>query len=382
MNAQASQNIDNDEAAPEADALEGFLHPRMTSALIGHMAAASQLSDAHQSDRLHHGWLIKGPEGIGKATLAYRFARYLLADESERHGTPEELAVSSEASTFRLVGALSHPNLTVLRRPWQAKRERFAQDITIGEVRGLRNFLGNTAGNEGWRVVIVDRADDLNANAANALLKALEEPPAKCIFLLISAAPGRLPITIRSRCRSLALSPLGEDDLAAAARLALTSVGVDLPEQVVLERCVTLAQGSVRDALQLLAHDGLELYESLAEALGSLEAPDYGAIHKLADSIGAQGAEARFELTLRLLEGLMTRLMRQRATGEGALMSEKALSERMIAPQSLARWAELWETIQHDRAEMAALNLDRKSFVLGTFFRFEETASHDTGRRA
>ena len=375
-------NEDDGETGIEADRLEGFPHPRETTNLIGHEDAENLLLGAFGSSRLHHAWLITGPEGIGKATLAYRFARFVLAAGGRGDGSADSLAISCESPTFRQVAALSHPNLLVLRRRWQAKRDRLAQDITVGDVRSLRSFLGNTAGNDGWRVIIVDRADDLNANAANALLKALEEPPPRCVFMLISQAPGRLAVTIRSRCRSLALAPLAQEDLLQAISGALTAAGEREPDADSLEICAGLAQGSVGDALQLITQDGLALYEGLYGALNQLPELDYRAVHKFADKITARGAEARFELAMSLLGGIFTRLIRHAATGSGALGDEAQLCRTLMHSPSLARWAELWETIQRVKLETAALNLDRKNFVLTTFFRIEEAARLEMGRGA
>ena len=374
MSAASNTLEEGTTALPEANRLGDFLHPRQTINLIGHASAEEALLSAFASNRLHHGWLISGPEGIGKATLAYRFARFLLSPKHERDPSGKTLVIGNDTPTFFQITAQSHPNLLVLRRQWSSKTERFSQDITVGDVRGLRSFLGNTAANAGWRAVIVDRADDLNANAANALLKALEEPPPRCVFLLVSTAPGRLPVTIRSRCRPLMLNPLQNQDLLKAVRAALESVNDESASERQLADCAALAQGSVGEALQLISHNGLELYEALFSALGALPDVDYAALHKFADGLTARGAEARYELALTLLESLMARMMLQAATGRGAIGDEADLAEGLMRAGALARWTELWETIQRNRADMAALNLDKKSFVLGTFFQLEETA--------
>src|SRR5262249_9762931 len=158
---------------------------------------------ALRSGRLHHAWLIVGPEGVGKATLAYRLAREVLSIGREGRS-------GADASVFGRVAGLSHPNLLLLRRSYNDRTKRYSQWIGVDEVRRLRNFLGNTAGGQGWRVVVVDRADELNQNAANALLKALEEPPAKTVFFLVATAEGRIPVTIRSRCRTMRVDGLAE----------------------------------------------------------------------------------------------------------------------------------------------------------------------------
>src|SRR3990172_5431915 len=190
-------------AVSEPDRLAGFSTPREVDGLFGHEAALNEFAGALESGRMHHVWLLVGPEGIGKATLAYSFARSLLAEGE---------TVDRDHPVFRKVAALAHPNLLLIRRSWVEKSKRYSQWIGVEEVRRLRAFLGHSAGEGGWRVVIVDRADELNQNAANALLKALEEPPPKTPFLLISSAEGRLPVTIRSRTRTLRVAALAEDD--------------------------------------------------------------------------------------------------------------------------------------------------------------------------
>ena len=205
--ARAAATVEIDEL-PEADRLEGFPHPRQTKKLFGHEAAERVLAESLSDGRMHHAWLVCGRQGIGKATLAYRFARAALAHPSERAANGQSLEVGEDTSAARQVRALSHPGLLVLRRPYDEKGKRFAASIPIDEVRRLRSFLSHRAGEEAWRVVIVDEANELNVNAANALLKSLEEPPARAVFLLVSSAPGRLLPTIRSRCRMLSLQPL------------------------------------------------------------------------------------------------------------------------------------------------------------------------------
>src|SRR5262249_42874074 len=154
-------------------------------------------------------------------------------------------------------------------RAYNEKTKRYGQWIGVDEVRRLRAFLGNTAGESGWRVVIVDRADELNINAANALLKALEEPPPRTLFLLISAAEGRLPVTIRSRTRTLRVSVLDEDSLERAVRAALARDDIEA-EAKMLQTALALSQGSVRRALELISGEGIELYGEIIDTFAAL----------------------------------------------------------------------------------------------------------------
>ncbi len=364
-----------DGALPEADRLDEFAHPREVSEYFGHGAAEQALLDAFNANHLHHAWLFTGPEGIGKATLAYRFARFLLAHGSQGNEETGGMAIPTEHPVFGQVAALSHPNLLVLRRAWQPDRKRLATAITVSEARRLRRFFGHTAGGDSaWRVVIIDRADELNGAAANALLKNLEEPPARCVFVLVCSAPGRLPITIRSRCRTLGFSPLGESELEAAVSNAFENAQMKLPDTGRMQAALPLAQGSVGRALQLLGAGGEDMHSRLVGLLGTLPDLDYQAVHGLADKLAAPGAEASYELFFSITQEVFARMVTHAATGNGAIAGEEALAARLKSPRALAQWASLWETVRRAKAQADALNLDRKNLVLGTFFRLEQTA--------
>lgn len=370
-----SSKADTEADLPEADRLEGFAHPRHVSEYFGNQEAEQTLLDGYSSNRLHHAWLLAGPEGIGKATLAYRFARFLLAQtEDSAAGHSSDLSISTDHPVFPQVASLAHPNLLLLRRPWMADRKRLAMTITISEARRLRRFFGHTAGAGQWRVVIIDRADELNVAAANALLKNLEEPPARCVFLLVCSSPGRLPITIRSRCRTLRISTLNEADLEKAVLSAYGATDLEKPSAEALSSCMPLAQGSVGRAIRLLESGGNEMHARLVNLITGLPRLDYEAVHDLADEISGAGASGSYELFFDLAGEALTRIVSHAATGEGAHGNEAQLAERVKGPHALAQWAQLWETIQRDKAEADALNLDRKNLVLGTFFRLEETA--------
>jgi DNA polymerase-3 subunit delta' len=359
------------EALPEADRLDGFPHPRETLSLVGHGRHERELADTFAAGRMHHAWLLTGPEGIGKATLAYRLARHVLARPEERAAGSLEIGPNSVAA--RQVLALSHPGLLLLRRPYDTRSKRFAASILIDEVRRLRSFLGLTSAVGAWRVVIVDSADDLNVNAANALLKSLEEPPTNALFLLISSEPSRLLPTIRSRCRRVDLEPLSGLDLRTASEAAMASAGMDLApaeQWLLLER---LAEGSVRRVLQLLGGGGLDLYKRIEAMFTSLPNLDWNGAHALADQLTQATQEQRFEAFYDLLLDGLARLVRARATGRRDL-SESALAQRLIPEAKLADWAALWEMVLRERNEAALLNLDRKALIMGTLGRLAALA--------
>lgn len=358
----------------EPDRLEGFSAPREVDRLFGHEAALNEFADALRSGRLHHAWMLVGPEGVGKATLAYLLAREVLALDEEPLGERTPIApVGVNDPVFRKVAALSHPNLLLVRRSWNEKSKRYSQWIGVDEVRRLRSFLGHSAGEAGWRVVIVDRADELNQNAANALLKALEEPPHQALFLLVATAEGRIPITIRSRCRTLRVAALSEEDLEMAVRAALKRDGHKVDASA-LTTALALSQGSVRRALALATGEGIQLYRYLLASLGGLPELDGPRLHRLVERLGGAGDSERLELFLSLLLGLLERLICATATGEELSSDERDLQRRLLGRANLPRWVEVWDAIGRAKADAANLNLDRSLLVLEAFYRLQQVA--------
>jgi DNA polymerase-3 subunit delta' len=362
------------EALPEADRLDGFPHPRETAALMGHEAAEAALAEAFTSGRMHHAWLLTGRAGIGKATLAYRLVRYALAEAQEQIGHGRRLELASAVSrTTRQISALSHPGLLLLRRPYDPRARRFAQSIPVDEVRRLKSFLGLTSGQGAWRVVLIDSADELNINAANAVLKSLEEPPPRTLFVLISAEPGQLLPTIRSRCRRLDLAPLEGAPLRLAAEAALAAAGSPRPGAEAWDKLEPLAQGSVRRLIQLTATGGLELCTRLERLLASLPRLDWQLAHGLAEDVGYGSPEQRYETVLELFLDVLARLVRARATGEGR-PADRALAERLIGERQLAAWAAFWQAVVREKADADELNLDRKAMLTALFARLDALA--------
>jgi DNA polymerase-3 subunit delta' len=358
----------------EPDRLEGFSAPREVDALFGHEAAPNEFADALRSGRLHHAWLLVGPEGVGKATLAYHLAREVLAlGEAPQGARTAIVPVGGNDPVFRKVAALSHPNLLLVRRSWNEKSKRYSQWIGVDEVRRLRSFLGHSAGEAGWRVVIVDRADELNQNAANALLKALEEPPHQTLFLLVATAEGRIPVTIRSRCRTLRVTALGKEDLEAAVRAALERDGHEVDAET-LGVALALSEGSVRRALELATGEGIQLYRYLLASLGGLPELDGPRLHRLVERLGGAADSERLDLFLSLLLGLLERLIRATATGEELTSEERKLQQRLLARANLPQLVEVWDAIGRAKADAASLNLDRSLLVLEAFYRLQQVA--------
>jgi DNA polymerase-3 subunit delta' len=334
---------------PEADRFAGAPHPRETFALAGHQAAEAALLEAYRSGRMHHAWLITGPAGIGRATLAYRLARFILAHPDPAAPAVQraaDLAVAPADPAARQVAAQSHPDLMVLRRAWNPDRKTPAAEIRIDDARRVAAFFGATAGAGGWRIAIVDTADDLNTAAANALLKVLEEPPPRALFLLVCEVPRRLPPTIRSRCRLLPLAPLSAGEVEAVLQSSGLAAG---REQAEVARVAAAADGSVRRAAALMEGDALALRAAVADLLARLPALDHAATLTLAERVAGGEGASRFTLMTELvLDWLHTRAAAGAAAGEGRL----------------ARWAELWEKTARTAREAEIYNLDRRPLVL------------------
>jgi DNA polymerase-3 subunit delta' len=354
---------------PESDRLGDLPHPRTRADLFGHTDAQARFADAFRVGHLAHAWVLAGPRGIGKATLAYRMARTVLRRPQPDAGTG--LDMPPDEPVFQRIASLGHPDLLVLRRPWDFERKRLRAVIPVEEVRRAGTFFARSAAEGGWRVCILDSIDDLNANGFNALLKVVEEPPGKCLFLVVCHAPGNLPATIRSRCRVMNLRPPADE---VAARL-LAEHFPDLPDAD-RRALVRLADGSPGRALSLAMAGGLDLYRAMVGLITPLPRIDVPALHGFADQV-ARGGEDGLRVAMELLAGWLARLVRAAAATvapEGFAPGEDEAMRRFAARGSLDRWIELWEKVNRALAEAEALNLDRKQVVLNAFFGLQAAA--------
>lgn len=363
------------------DQSPGAPHPRAAARLFGQAQAEANFLTAYTTGRLHHGWLLSGPRGVGKATLAWRIARFLLATPpAEGDGLfgapppPATLDIDPEHPVARRIMAGSDPGLASIIRTVHEKTGRLRNEIVVGDVRRLSGFFGLTATDGGRRVVIVDTADEMNTAAANALLKMLEEPPARTTLLLISHQPSRLLPTIRSRCRTLRLGELSPDDLAAA----LDQAGAELPPE--RDALAALARGSAGDALRLMNLGGLEIYAELTALLASLPRLDRPRALALAEAAAQRGATDRFRLLLDLIDLTLSRLARTGATGTAptppAAPGEAELLTRLAPdPASGRAWAELAGAVSARTRHGLAVNLDPAALVLDTVFKIQSTAA-------
>ena len=367
----------SDPPLPEADRTEGHPHPRETSVLFGQHRAAQAFLDAWTAGRLHHAWLLRGPRGVGKATLAYRIARALIADPGDDgaglfgDAPARSIDVPSDCPVQARILAQAEPRLFVLRRTWDVDKKRLQTQVSVDDVRAMRRFLSLSAADGGWRVIIADSADEMTRSAANALLKFLEEPPPRSLFLLLSHAPAGLLATIRSRCRTLDLAPLDPDALAAA----LEAAGAEAPAGAEAA-LAQLSAGSVGEALRLVARDGLALYARLVQMLGGGRA-DRAALAKLAAMCAGRDGADHYGATLDMLRLICARLARAAATGTPApeaAPGEHALVANVAAhPQQAPLWAETLARITATTRHAVTVNLDPSQCVIDTVLEIDAT---------
>jgi DNA polymerase III subunit delta' len=347
------------EDLPEADAFPGAPHPRHATSLVGHRAAEQELLSAYREGRLAHAWLIGGREGIGKATLAWRFARFVLANPDPAMAIVREardLGVDPGHPAARLVAQLAHPDFALIRREWQGATKRLASEISVEAVRLGMQVFQLSAAFGGWRIAIVDSAEELNRNSANALLKMVEEPPQRSLILIVSHRPGQVLPTIRSRCRRLRLEPLTQKEIAEVAATLGAPWSEAAPDKIAA--AAKRANGSVREALVRLAPESDAASALIDSILAGLPRPDPRAVARLVEAIGGRaGDEAYRAFHRELYEWL-------------------AFYARDFAPPfgDVEEVGGLWDRIRAAERETEALNLDRKLHVQALIAEIAATA--------
>jgi DNA polymerase III subunit delta' len=344
---------------PEADALARAPHPRHVYSLTGRERAEAEMLSAYREGRLAHAWLIGGREGTGKATLAWRFARFVLANPDPAAKVVQEardLHVEPSHSAARLLAGLAHPDFALIRREWQGAAKRLASEISVDAVRhGLQVFQLSAAFG-GWRVAIVDSAEDLNRSSANALLKMVEEPPQQSLVLIVSHRPGQVLPTIRSRCRRLRLDPLTQDEIVQAV------IGLGPPwndtNRETLALAAKRANGSVRETLVRLAPESEGIGALIDSVVAGLPRPDPRTVARLADAVGGRAGDEAYRAF------------------HSELYDWLAAYARDVTPRSfrVEEIGGLWDRIRAAQRETEDLNLDRKLHILALFAEIAATA--------
>ena len=342
---------------PESDRFPGAPHPRETVSFFGNEPAERALLEAYRGERLAQAFILGGPEGVGKATLAWRFARFLSAHPEPKAAAVQEalsLFVPADAPAARRMAAQALPDVFSLRRAWNEKGRKHFTEIRVDEVRETTQAFHSASGVGGWRVAIVDAADDLNRSSANALLKIIEEPPARSVFLLVAHRPARLLATIRSRCRQLALQPLRAEEIAAATK----SLGAPWSQfsDAEIIRAAEGAGGSMRAALRRLDGEGAAFDAAVQALFAALPRVEWNAVHALADRLTGRDNEEAFESFIRALQGFLdARARAGAARGASAVIG----------------YAEAFDEISAAVRETEVFNFDKKALIVSIFARLE-----------
>lgn len=333
-----------------------FPPPEQNTRLVGHEEAIDDFYRAAAS-RLHHAWLLLGMEGIGKTTFAFHVANYLLSNGKAAIGQ-----LDPSETNFKLIAAGAHPDLHTTGRPVDEKTGAIKEEIPVDYIRALTEFFRLTSAQGGWRIAIIRDADMLSRNAANALLKILEEPPKKGLILMTASCRGRLLPTIRSRCRSLPFTSLNADQMSAVLGAAMRELTAD--DKAVLEK---LAGGSPGRALRILENDGITLYRDFLRALQSPAQEREFALLRFSAGLGAKAEVGRFSLVAHYCQDWLARLLHLLATGEAVevLGGEGQVMRHFALLKPLANWLETAENCRGQFTAAIQANLDKRLILLG-----------------
>lgn len=333
------------------DTLPDVPEPAENLNLSGHQDIVRQSIAAYRAGKLHHALLLGGPQGIGKATFAFHFARYLLQFPDPADASDELTAANPQSPLVRQLATGAHPAVLYLTRPRGLKDGTFKTEITVGEIRRVNRFLSMTSHDRSNRVVIVDPVDDLNRNAANALLKNLEEPPSRTFFLLIAHSPGRVLKTIVSRCQSVRFSALDPDTLYSVLdRLPLEMPADGKTRSMLAE----LSKGSARNAVLLTQFGGFEISQAADQVLDS---PVFDArkAHEVASAIGGRDQKIQFDIFNQHLLDRVASTARQAANSGNTA--------------DAAQFGDLWQETSQNISETDIYNLDRKQHAVSLLHR-------------
>ncbi|CBI76442.1 DNA polymerase III, delta prime subunit [Bartonella clarridgeiae 73] len=328
------------------DDIDGILSPSQNNILIGHEKVRHFLAQMLRKGRLHHALLFEGERGIGKATLAFHFAWNILNSQKNEFLQPKQDSV-----IWRQIKQGSHPSIIHVSHRFDAKTKKFKTGITVDDIRDIKHFLNQTSQDE-WRIVIIDSADNMNRNAANAILKTLEEPPTKTLFIVISHSLGKLLPTIRSRCQKISLRPLNDDEM----KKAISHVFSDqiLTDQQNIETIIQKSQGSLRKAALLLCHGGLEIVQTINKLLEqSICNPVI--VHNFAQSLSSSDSDIQFQ---QFCDEILDRIQKR------AIM---LIEKRAFALSK--KYAQIWQNIFQEIIEVQSFNLDKKQFIINLLFK-------------
>ncbi|WP_406604334.1 DNA polymerase III subunit delta' [Bartonella gliris] len=329
------------------DDIDTVLSPSQNNIIFGHEDVRHFLAQMRKEGRLHHALLFEGEQGIGKATLAFHFAWNILSSQKGDFLQPEYNSI-----TWHQIMQGSHPGLLHVSRRFDVKTQKFKTGILIDDIRDVMHFLNQTSQDNGWRIVIIDPAEDMNRSAANAILKTLEEPPAKTLFIIITHSSGKLLPTIRSRCQQISLRPLRDDEMKKVITHIFSNQ--NLPDEETIEMIIQRSKGSPRKATLLICHGGFEIVKTI-DSLLEQSFCNPAVVHTLAQTLSSLSSAIQFQ---QFCDEILDRIEKR------AIMlierGDLALSKKC---------AQVWQEIHNEIGEIQSFNLDKKQFIINLLFR-------------
>ncbi|AQX28015.1 MULTISPECIES: DNA polymerase III subunit delta' [unclassified Bartonella] len=329
------------------DDIDGILSPSQNNILIGHEETRYFLTQMLRKERLPHALLFEGERGIGKATLAFHLAWNILNSQKYEFLQPKQNSI-----IWRQIKQGSHPSIRHISNRFDATTKKFKTNITVDDISDIKHFLNQTSQDGLWRIIIIDSADNMNRNATNAILKTLEEPPTKTLFIIISHSLGKLLPTIRSRCQKISLRPLNDDEMKKAISQVFSNQVLIDPQNI--ETIIQKSQGSLRKAALLLCRGGLEIVQTINKLLEQ-SICDPIIVHNLAQAISSSDADIQFQ---QFCDEILDRIQKRAImlVKEGALLLSK-------------KYAQTWQNIFHEILEVQSFNLDKKQFIINLLFK-------------
>ncbi|WP_019218616.1 DNA polymerase III subunit delta' [Bartonella florencae] len=337
------------------DDIDTVLSPSQNNVIFGHEDARHLLACMREEGRLHHALLFEGKHGIGKATLAFHLAWNILSSQKGSFLQPEHNSI-----TWNQIMQGCHPGLLHISRRFDFKTQKFKTGILIDDIRDVMHFLNQTSQDNGWRIVIIDPAEDMNRSAANAILKTLEEPPAKTLFIIITHSLGKLLPTIRSRCQQISLRPLHDDEMKQVITHIFSNQ--NLPDKEIIEMIIERSKGSPRKAALLMCHGGFEIIKTIDTFLEQ-SICNFAVVHTLAQTLSSLSSTLQFQ---QFCDEILDKIQKKAIlfAERGAL----ALSKKC---------AQAWQEIHQEIEEMQSFNLDKKQFMINLLLKVHKVIHNE-----
>ena len=334
--------------------------------LLGHDDVIEKFLNNVYVEKLHHAWLLSGQKGIGKASFAYLVTQFLLHHVDQDFVIEEGLSIPQESQVRQLIRKNIHPDLLILQPSWDIKKEQYRSEITVNEIRRIKQFFSLKPAMGRWRICILDSIDDMNINATNAILKSLEEPPYNSIFFIINHQSSFLLDTIRSRCLNISMKPLKMEIISHLLENDM-KISLSLEEQ---RQIAFLAHGSIGEAYRIVQIEGLNMYRHMLDILLDFPKFNHHDLHQLATDLAMKQKSISYIQFSKFLTNFLHKMIYSLATHVKPMIlfdQESIIMKRMIENSSLENWMTVWHKMIQLYNDADRFNLDRKQTILESF---------------